>query len=359
MGKIKVCFFLNGLQSIGGIGRVTSIIANKLALNENYEVFVLSYSNKNRENVYLLNPNVKFEYLFESHMSVTKSFFHGIIKKLRNYLNNNNIKYLVSCGDLFIVPAILASKKINVKCVFWDHTSPFSFSDHKFQKFCKKYGAKKSTYNFLLTTDSKEYYDKICDSNKNFVMYNPIDEKIKTSITYNDASKKIISVGRFTYQKNFECLVDVAEMVLKSNDWTWDIYGDGEDFSKINDLIKEKKLENKLILKGFSSNIYELYKNYSFIVMTSRYEGFPMTLLEAASNGLPIVCFDVKTGPKEIVSEKNGFLVEFENNDDMVKKILKLIESNELRKNLSVGSLNVCERFKLSNIVLKWEDILK
>ena len=84
--------------------------------------------------------------------------------------------------------------------------------------------------------------------------------------------------------------------VLKKNpDYKWLILGDGEDKEKLENKIKEYNLEDKLILKGKVSNVEDYYKNSALYVMTSRFEGLPMTLLEAKNFKLPIVSFDCQT----------------------------------------------------------------
>ena len=93
-------------------------------------------------------------------------------------------------------------------------------------------------------------------------------------------SKQIVSVGRLTYQKGFDILCDVAKDVLSKNpDYKWIILGDGEDKEKLQSKIKEYNLQDRLILKGKVSNVEDYYENSALYVMTSRFEGLPMTLL--------------------------------------------------------------------------------
>ena len=82
-------------------------------------------------------------------------------------------------------------------------------------------------------------------------------------------------------------LCKVAKEVLHNNpQWKWIVLGDGEQREMIEALIKEYKLEDKLILKGNVSNVEYYYKESSIFVMTSRFEGLPMVLLEAKCYGI-------------------------------------------------------------------------
>ena len=189
-------------------------------------------------------------------------------------------------------------------------------------------------------------------------IYNPMENGDSTSCDIK--AKQLISVGRLTYQKGFDMLCEVAKDVLKDNpEWKWIILGDGEDKEKLESKIKEYNLQGKLILKGKVSNVEDYYKNSSLYVMTSRFEGLPMTLLEAKSYKLPIVSFNCLTGPSEIVRNNiNGFLIETGNIAAMVNKIDLLLSDINKREEFSNKSNLDIEKFKLKPIVDKWENIL-
>lgn len=169
-------------------------------------------------------------------------------------------------------------------------------------------------------------------------------------------SKKIVSVGRLTYQKNFEAAIQVASQILiRYPDWTWDVYGQGEDMEKLQATAQECGIYAKMHFCGQVSDLYDRYRNYSLMVMTSRYEGFPMALLEGVGNGLPLVSFDIPTGPNEIIEDGvNGYLIEPFNIDRMVERISRLIENNVLRISMSQASFAKVSEFKEEEITPKW-----
>ena len=139
----------------------------------------------------------------------------------------------------------------------------------------------------VLTEQTKNEYKKLFGiaDNKICAIPNFIDENIfKFKAKYNKDSKLIISSGRLTKEKGFDMLIDVATMVFsKHSDWQWHIYGDGPEYGKIMELIKEKNLEKNVKLKGLADNMYDKYKNYGIFVLTSYREGFALVLLEAGS----------------------------------------------------------------------------
>lgn len=361
---MNICFLLAGFYSNGGIGRVTSIITEKLSQNDDYNIFTLCYANQHDTQTYELSPKIKKDYLFDELLTMKKAIMSKGIHKLKTYLLENDIDVLIACGSLYFPISVMACFGSKAKCICWDHTGPNVSTDHQYQRESRWFGAKFSDFNILLTKSAKEYYDlNFGRPEKNIVIYNPIDSKAETFFeSYNINSKKILTVGRLAYQKNYEDLVLIASKVLKNNpDWTWDIYGEGESRGKIEKLIDECSIGNQLILKGQVDDIYSRYKDYSFIVMTSRYEGFPMTLLEASANGLPMVSFDIETGPNEIINSQNGFLVPWNENknDKMVESIEKLIKDENLRRNFSKDSKKISKEFAIDATIKCWNDVFK
>ena len=89
--------------------------------------------------------------------------------------------------------------------------------------------------------------------------------------------------------------------------------------------------------------------------MTSRYEGFPMSLIEAAANKLPMISYDIQTGPNEIVKDGvNGYLIDFENKVLMAQRIESLINNSDLRVAMSNKSYETSQMFNVKDISSKW-----
>ena len=180
---------------------------------------------------------------------------------------------------------------------------------------------------------------------------------------YNSRSKKIISVGRLEKVKGFDRLIEIAKIVFEdkvTEKWEWHIYGEGPERESLENIIRKYNLEKKVILKGNVENIYELYKEYSFYVMTSYFEGLPMVLLEAKANSLPIISFDINTGPSEIIRDGvDGYLVRNEDIWKMSKKIIELIKAEDMRINFSLNTKRNLYKFNKNKILKKWKKILE
>jgi glycosyltransferase involved in cell wall biosynthesis len=339
---IKVCFLLGGFTGYGGIGRVCSILVNNLCRDERYKIYTISFFHKERSDYYQINHEILQDYLFDEQINMKQAMLKGGIKKLKKYLSNNDIDILVACGALFYPISVLACKGTKTKCICWEHSNTYTTDDHSFQKACRNFGAKFSDYIIALTDSDKDYYISKYHVSNIRRIYNPIDiDLFERCGEYDITSKKIISVGRLTTPKNYDGLIDIAKVILtRREDWSWDVYGEGELRDYLQNRINAFNLQAKLLLKGEESNIYDVYKDYAFLVMTSKREGFPMVLLEAAANSLPLVSFDIATGPNEIIQNcNNGYLIEPFLKESMIECIDQLICNQEscLRKILHMN----------------------
>lgn len=358
---MKICFFLGGFYQNGGIGRVTSILANRLAKETDIDVFALCYFNPHKQNIYFLHSAIHEEFLLDNYQSMAKLLLTAGERKLRKYLIDRDVDVLIACGALFFPISVRACKGIKTKCICWEHSDPQGNNDHKGQSFARKYGIKRSDLNIVLTKRALKVYQEKYKANNTIQVYNPIDPEVfRCAKGFNAESKKIISVGRLTYQKNFEAAVEVAANVLPQfPDWEWDVYGQGEDLDKLVTLTNKRGIEKQMHFMGQVSDLYNRYSDYSIMVMTSRYEGFPMTLLEGLGNGLPLISFDIPTGPDEIIDDGvNGFLLGSSDINGMTDKLLKVIGDLDLRIKLSRGSSTKARTFVEEEIIEEWIDII-
>lgn len=359
---MNICFLLGGFQGNGGIGRVVSILANKLSENKFYKVHTISFCEENKPMLYNLSEDIIQHKLYTKNISMTKALlFKRAVGKVKKIIKENEIDILIACGALYYPLAILASR--NNKCYCWEHTNPSISSDHKYQNACRKYAIKRADKFIVLTKSAEKYYLNKLNAEKDKLtqIYNPVDSVAFKSKYYNTDSKKIISVGRLCYQKNFELLIDVAEKVfLEHKEWTWDIYGEGGHRPQLEEILLSKNLVGRVNLKGQESDLYERYKDYSFMVMTSRYEGFPMSLIEGAANRLPLISFNIQTGPDEIIEDgHNGFLINEYSCDAMSAKVEQIISLIELRKVMAENVYETAKTFELNEIIKQWEQICK
>lgn len=357
---VNVCFLSGDMSRTGGTERVLSIIANELSKKDDkFNIHILSITNESNSSYFTLNKSIKTERILKSKDVNFKKHYFKVVKGIRQYIKKNRIDILIDVeviASLFSIPATRFTK---TKLISWEHFNFYEDNGSNLRGYARKLAARFANCIITLTEQDKEnYLNNLNIKGKVDYIYNPI-EKVN-NCDYNIDSKQIISVGRLTYQKGFDMLCEVAKDVLKDNpEWKWIILGDGEDKEKLESKIKEYNLQGKLILKGKVSNVEDYYKNSSLYVMTSRFEGLPMTLLEAKTYKLPIVSFNCLTGPSEIVKNNvNGLLINPENVEAMSNKLNILLKNENKLKEFSDNSEVDIEKFELKPILEKWDNIL-
>lgn len=346
---MNICFLLDGFDR-GGVARVVSILGNALQ-NNGYSCFALCFTNNGNPDAFSVNFPVT--YLFPRSITMREALLkRHYIKTIRKFLKENQIDLLIACGALFFPAAVLSSRK--VYC--WEHTNPDTGSNYRFQKIARNFGALLSQKNIVLTKTAQKIYQKRYPMKTTVQIYNPVDPVLlQTMPVYHPESKKIISVGRLCEAKDFSRLLDIAVSI--PDGWTWDIYGDGPLKEELIQKRDRLHLKEKVFFKGNVSNIYEKYEKYAFFVLTSKYEGFPMVLLEAGARGLPLLAFDVNTGPSEIIQNGyNGYCIPWEDTNGMIHAIKKMTQSD--RKEMSKNSRKSVENFSIDHILQQWKKII-
>jgi glycosyltransferase involved in cell wall biosynthesis len=174
-------------------------------------------------------------------------------------------------------------------------------------------------------------------------------------------NKVVIFVGRFNEQKGLEYLIKTWESTFKKHrDWTLHIYGDGDQKEMLYQLISKAGLEKGVKVHQPTKKIMEKYLESSIFLLTSRFEGLPMVIVEAMACGLPVVSFDCPYGPADIIQNgEDGYLVEYLNTDEAALKVCELIENPELRKQMSRNARENIKRFDRNVIMKKWVDLFE
>lgn len=154
----------------------------------------------------------------------------------------------------------------------------------------------------------------------------------------------VVFVGRLTYQKNPERLIEIFHKLVKKNpNVKCGIVGDGDLFEKISNLIKEKSLEKNIFMLGFQSNPLKILSDSKAMLMSSRWEGLPMCALEALALGVPVVSTP-SDGMDAIIQQKeNGFLSD--DDDELVEFLDRLVGDKTLHGKISESCLKLSKEY--------------
>ncbi|MFG1608408.1 glycosyltransferase family 4 protein [Actinoplanes sp. NPDC049265] len=169
-------------------------------------------------------------------------------------------------------------------------------------------------------------------------------------------ARYVVAAGRFARQKGFDLLVEAwATVHAKHPDWRLSIFGNGPDREKLIARAAELGFGDSVRMPGITRQIDKELAAASIYVLSSRFEGLPMVLLEAMSHGLPAVAFDCPTGPREVIEDGvNGRLVPAEDVDGLSAALCELIEDPERLRAMGAGALKSSEPFTMPEVSAHW-----
>lgn len=177
-------------------------------------------------------------------------------------------------------------------------------------------------------------------------------------INYAADSVHAIAVGRLSRQKGLDILIEAWRTVHdKHPEWSLDIYGSGEMEGELKTIIEDCGLVGIVTIHEPTEDIYSKYTESGLFILSSRYEGFGLVLVEAMACGLPVVAFNCPYGPMIIMGEGNEWLVEPGNVQALAAKVITLIEHPEVRRQLSVTNREIARRYTAATVMPMWKKL--
>ncbi|MCI6118484.1 MAG: glycosyltransferase family 4 protein [Prevotella sp.] len=356
---MNIIYVIEDYSENGGVERIVSDKANTLSTQYQHNVTVITVYRDNRKEQYRLNDEINLIYLDVPFARRTNNsllrlisrlytIFIAIIRlnKVIKRLNPDIIFFTTTLGAILLPFCHTKARKI--------YESHLARNFNPFNKLFFLTELRAERIVCLTSGDAKEYkYAKRVDVIPNYI--NDIKSHVEDY-----SVKKAIAVGRLEYQKGFDILIDCWKEIAKQYpDWKLDIYGEGACREELQHQIDSLELGNKVKLCGRNNNIIDVYPLYSLHLMTSRYEGLPMTLIEAQACGLPSVVFDYQYGASDIVSNgHNGLIIEQANSKQLIEAAMKMMSSEKLRKQYGTNALEIGKRYSKENIFNKWIELI-
>lgn len=353
---MKLLYITNGINGSGGLERVLSVKASALVEDFGYQVTILVLNNADQNPFYHFNPNIGFRSIKVGGNSL--QYWKSYRKGIQSVVNDIHPDIISVCDDGlkgFFLPLILGKK---IPIVYERHVSklieskgtPSFFTTLKWN-LMERLG--KNFTKFIVLTEGNQNEWKSLKNIK--VIPNPLSFELDRVSTLEN--KSVICVGKISYQKGQDLLVEAwQEIFQRFPDWKLELYGKEDDhFLNVKDL-------QHLNIFWFPPNpqIEEKYLQSSINVMSSRFEGFGMVLIEAMECGVPCISFNCPYGPSDIITnEKDGFLIENGNIQKLKEQLIELIENQELRKEMGKNAKKNVQRFSAKEIVKQWDQLFK
>lgn len=357
MSDLRVLILGGNFNNAGGTERVGSMLANGLS-EVGYEIVLASICGGDRP-FFPLNTGIESTSLFYT-SGRTLYRTPSIVYKLRRLLIKKSIDILIvveTMSVLFTLPAMIG---LPVKHICWEH---FNFNNDLGQtgrRLARQLAARYCDSVVTLTERDKQYWLKGTRHHSQITaIANPCPYPPQHYIK-KENTKTVLAVGRLTYQKGFDLLLDAWIHVNKSMpDWRLVIVGEGEDRDGLTEFITENKLTTSVELVGNSDDMSSYYKEAEIFCLSSRFEGFGMVLIEALAFGLPIVSFDCEVGPAEILEGTDSILVPQSDVTLLAESLVNLMNDEEKRKIIALKSKKKAEIYQPDNILTQWIDLIE
>jgi glycosyltransferase involved in cell wall biosynthesis len=175
------------------------------------------------------------------------------------------------------------------------------------------------------------------------------------------SAKRILAAGRYTSQKGYDMLIPAFKPVADAfPDWELKLCGRGVWTQKLTDLVEELGLQERVILAGPTEDVPGEMAQASIYALSSRYEGFPLVLIEAMSKGMAVVAFDCPTGPADIVADhENGILVPPKDVEALSRGLMEMVADEELRRRCGAAAVDAARDYTMAAIGPRWDEVLQ
>lgn len=376
---MKILYLYTSLTTVGGADRIITQKANYLADEMGYDVYILTDSQNGRELSFPLSNSVhhidldinfdrQYKYNFFVRFFIYRHLMKQYRKKLIEYIKTIKPNIVISTmgRDMdFLNDLKDGSKKIGESHISRKYMRNFHLLENKggihrqiarYWRNKQEKSIKKLDAFVVLTKDDEANWKEVRNS---IIIPNPMT--LEPDTISHCTGKRVISVGRFSEQKGYDLLIKAWQTVAESHpDWTIEIYGEGELHDELERQIHESHLEKQVKLCAPVSNIIEKYLDSTFYVMSSRFEGFGLVLMEAMNCGLPCISFNCPSGPAEIIKDgEDGLLVENGNIQVLANSICYMIENETERIRMGRNAKNNIQRYSKSSIMKQWDNLFK
>lgn len=354
-----IALLVSRLDLPGGIERAIINTAN-LFYQKGHKVTIIILDDTDKlfypvdPNVTIIQQPLSFGITPEGNTFSRKIRLLSDVLRLRKILKPLKADIIISSEYPFTVAAVLAGAKKYSRLFSWEHHHHAWLEKNKFWTTLYNNACKRLDGIICLNKKEACHYENFCPVH---IIPNFIENK--TGKLSSCDRKQILSIGWLIPRKGIDLMLATAKIVLtKHPDWTWKLIGDGEMKQLVLDFIDEENLKDRFILQPpVNDSIETEYLSSSLFVLSSRFEAFPMVLLEAMSYGVPCISFDCPSGPADIITENiDGLLIEKENVENLSTGISSLIANEQKRREMGLSASKNVQRFSPDIVYKAWEN---
>lgn len=391
---MKICFWITKIFELGGTKRVVTVLANELA--KEHDVTIMSYDSRFDENrdMYDMDESIHMDFIdnymfvdYRKNLKFYKRKVTNFLNKKYNtynrandkkldkledtffpkdtqekwiaYLNEQNYDVIIATASSALKLAMMADR-LNAKTVGWQHNCYDGYINvpnvvfWHMEELLKKYLPRLSRYIVLSEYDRVDYMEKLGIDTE--VKINP--RSFVSDVKADSTAKRFLVCTRFVYAKGLDLLMESFKRFTETdNEWEMDIVGDGPLFMSIVKMAREYGIMERVHFYGYSQNVKKYYCQSSVFLLPSRWEGWPMVIMEAFEYGLPVVAYHMGAMDLMIEDGKTGLLPEAFDPDAYAKAMTDIAHNEELRREMSQNAIKKSNDFDIANAVAEWNDL--
>lgn len=388
--KKRVCFLADSVFTIGGVQRVTAVIAKALATD--YDVTIMTFDQPNTTDLslYDLDDNsltirffsypkagrienalckaysalylkLQLQSAWSSRLYGLSSFPPTLRKALTRELQDGHYDVIIGVhAPLAARLATIRKELPGTRMIGWIHNSFEALYGKKYL-YIGSLRRRHYMYQFrrldrlvLLCRQDVSAYTAYDPQLSPTYIYNPLT--LKPGPLSDGTSRRFLAIGRFSYQhKGFDLLIEAFHLFAQHDKvWSLDIVGEGPEEAAYRRLISKYQLEDRVRIHPFTHDIQPYYAQAQVYVLSSRWEGMPLVLVEAMSHGLPVV-----TSSLPVCKEILGDFAIYFNSGDINSLSQRLEDATNIDwPEKSRQALQIARQFQLDNIRPQWNALI-
>ncbi len=391
---MKICIWTNSIFRLGGTKRVITVLVNQLIQNNQVTIMTHDQPEKENREMYGLDERIEIDYVslkeYKDRKRTPTRYFRSVVRALNNatgcfnskgmveflknsiypkhlqkkwieYLNSKEYDVIIATAGNALTLSFIADR-LNAKTIGWQHNCYETYVLQKGvlfwkkEEILKKYFPKLDKYVVLNEYDKQDFKEKLgidcvaVDNPRSFVS----EEKADLS------SKQFFVAARFVEQKGLDLLIDAfAKFCQVDDEWKLVIAGDGLLREEVLQHVWRKKVQERVQFIGVTNNVTKYYLESSVYLLSSRWEGWGLVVIEAFEMGMPVIAFDIVPIDLLITNGEDGLIVDQFSINKFAAAMVKLAHDEELRRKMGEKAIITAGKFSEKIVADTWQKMLE
>ena len=360
--KKNIIFFMPFIDQ-GGVEKNLILITNYLCKKiSNIKICTLSFNKRNKfdKKIKFISPSIKVA----RNLNIKIKYIICLYILFKFLLKNKDSIVFTFQANIYCV---LLCKILNIKIIVRNNSSPSGWNHNIFKRQIYKYIISKSDKIIVNSLDFQKQMKKKLNLETECI-FNPLNiseiireskKKINQNYFREKSSLKLINIGRFTDQKDQITILKAANILKEHMNFELLIIGSGEKKDELTQFVKKNNLSKFVKIISVYSNLYKILKQSDVFILSSKYEGLPNVLLEAASLKKFIISTNCPTGPNEILlNGKGGLFFKIGDYNDLSNKIILYSKNKKKFNKRILATFKGLQRYDLEKNLIRYQDIL-